>query len=245
MWERERAIKFVEKNERLERMVADFASGYYERMSKGWNVLTKDKPLSVEEGYHFSIYCREILLPEMVKNVDQNKLRIAYLLSFVDSKRLSREIKEGIGVKEIVVFEREYQVPSLFKCEGKGWGWQCDNVETYWSEIRAVMEVGVASKDAGYNHQVNLFEFCGCMAGKRFSFISGYCFQTTEFPQSGAIFVEGVNYFLRSNKEIDLVEKVGDSKKPTEIEVIDGVADMSLMGGVWQPTRCLNQGLRC
>lgn len=245
MWEKERAIRFVEKNERLGKMVADLSSGFYERLYTGWHELTLDNPLNTEEGYHFSIYCREVLLPQLVENADQNKLRIAYLLCFINSKEIKQELKNKLRIREVTDFQREYQVPSLFKCNSKKWGWQCDNMNRYWDEIRTVMEVGVSSKDEVYNRGVNLFEFCGCMVGKRFSLVSGYCFQTTEFPQSGAIFVEGVNYILRSDGAMIMVSDVGDGKKVSEVEIIDGVADMHLMGGVWQPTRCLNQGIRC
>lgn len=236
MWEKERAIKFVEKNERLSKMVADLTSGFYERLFKGWNSLTKDKPFSTEEGYHFSIYCRDVVLPSLMQNFDQNRLRVAYVLSFIDSTTLSRQLKNDLKIAESVVFDKEYQTPSLFKCADKTWGWQCDNVGAIFGDIHLAVESGLPA---------DLFEFCGCMVGKRFTMTSGYCFQTTEFPQSGAIFVEGVNYILRSNSGLNLVAQVGDGKKISEVEVIDGVADMYYMGGVWQPTRCLNQGIRC
>lgn len=245
MWERERAIRFVEKNERLGKMVADLSSGFYERLSKGWNNSTKDNPFSIEEGHHFSVYCRKVILPELLRNLDQNRLRVAYVLSFVDSRSLSKQLREELGVLESITFDKEYQVPKLFRCADKVWGWQCDNLDVYIDEVQTVMEMGARRDDVTYNNPVNFFEFCGCMIGKRFSLVSGYCFQTTEFPQSGAIFVEGVNYILRSDNTFRLVFEVGDGKLPPEIEVVDGVADMSLMGGVWQPTRCLNQGIRC
>lgn len=229
-------MRYVERNERLRKMVGDFSSGFYERLFRGWNGATKDRPFSTEEGYNFSVYCREILLPILIDNLDQNRLRIAYLLSFTNSNQLDKRTKEKLGIEDVVVFDREYQIPSLFRCADKGWGWQCDNVDASLGDIHLTVESGVS---------VDLFEFCGCMVGKQVVLTSGYCFRTTEFPQSGAIFMIGANYMLRSWRALTMVEEVGKGKKVSEVEKVDGVADMYYMGGVWQPTRLLNQGMRC
>jgi hypothetical protein len=97
-------------------MVSDLSSGYYERLTKGWNNLTKDNPFNTEEGHHFSVYCREVILPELVRNLDQNRLRIAYALSFIDSGNLSNKLRGDLGISESIIFEREYQIPKLLVC---------------------------------------------------------------------------------------------------------------------------------
>jgi hypothetical protein len=58
-------------------------------------------------------------------------------------------------------------------------------------DIWAVIEFGARRGEVTYNNPVNFFEFCGCMIGKRFSLVSGYCFQTTGVSPIRAIFVEG------------------------------------------------------
>lgn len=188
-------------------------------------------------------FCRLVLLPDLVRDFERNRLKIAYALCFTDSRKLSAEVRSRLGlVTDAHTFCGEGDLPTLFSFDRRtAWATLCSSAENYLD--RAYRSLSKGEHDA----LIQPFEFLGCLRGKNFDYICGLCFETTEFA-NGVVMIKGVWYFLRGPKRlVGEIKKIPEAKTERERTNLvggrynalseEGLFVLPDCGGVWQPTR--------
>lgn len=236
---------------KIDLLITTLKNNVYFDYLESWN--SPYSRLTEEELTFMSQDLRDNVLPQLLDYPEKNKLRIAICLSFIDSRNLSQQNRIKLGLDAIPHFNDDSEPhPQLF----------IPNRTRIWEQLCCLSEHFLVSTLAAPQEFPNTveqnkflgFEFLGCLAGKKYVFIAGLCFQTTEFP-NGAVFIKDVWYMLRGPKT--LVNKIKSLSKQNldylrvdedkfyqesgDIKVLDNLIAWPNCGGVWQPTRVINQ----
>ena len=206
----------------------------------------------------------EVLLPEFMEDPERNKHKIALLLATLDSRKLPTPIRVKLGltptfqrgVSDIHKPPRRPPISSMVQ-------YQCSLAEDYAIANNELLEQNLPPSF----YEVSI-EFFRCLVGKINGFLSGLCFETTEFS-NGYVMLKDVwylplwkekrNYALRKQlgkyTEQSLAMRTNTYNQrlggPFNYDILyqgnqDPVVTPVFIrwdspGGVWAPTRALFQ----
>lgn len=186
--------------------------------------------LSPFEKEMMARYMQHKMLPALAKDAQRHKMGIAVGLSYVDSRKISADVRRQIGLEECPLAVENEELPQLFAPSNLNeWGYLCGMAEHYLERTLLRMK-GEISDD---HKEDTPYTFLGCLQGKRYDIISGLCTETKEFA-NGTVFIKDVWYMLRGGSSPALIKDIlGRPSSDTTIE-------MPNCGGVWQAARSLN-----
>lgn len=193
---------------------------------------------------------------QLMNDSHKNSFRIALALCLINSKNLDTTIRLGLGLApEPPTSPSPLDAgPSLFSpsiSQNRRWLYLCPESETKMKQV--------LKRAKNIYPKYRPYDLNGCLLGKGYGTKAGLCYRTTEFP-SGAIFVKGIWYALRSYDLVERLESLEDTcatlppqihpeidapSLPTLLPMhSDGSIVWTNCGGIWQPGRAFNSGLK-